>query len=630
MDEVSSEMKECTSTLNCVVWEVESAAEVEVVLDKLVTMVEKLSDKEVRETKFIDCVSKRSPIEDERVAVVLRELRVFLRNESFAKRMCDTGHASHFFASAAKKGTSLWPICFNKVLQSDPTFPSVSDMDIVCATLVRWGTYTHEAAADSSFSALRTMGPDARSSVAEMDGLAALITRRLDDSFDFTSYIFDLLDDPKKIQVVELAFARRANLADTLFKRLSVEGKESVFGKLDSSKKAIAVAKMFESEYRHTDVIFDGLSGPEKIQVYLKLTEKEKLPNWNHFNAGKHRLWELAGNEQIWSREFPGRVGTAYKLYEANVLIPIHAAFQNNPKQPHMETLVGAAFCCGLHGPADLVLKGLAPHAKCQYDRLFKKWDSSGDSVPKRLVQERRREMNRAEKAWQMLLRPEERIKKQFEKALSALSLAASPSAEPVPLLLGTTTPALPAPTQLPTAPAALAPAPARLVPAPATFDAHPSVPPLNAYLHRRVLPRTDCVKCAVARGPDASVRELFAMEGGIGRVRNPSLKRACPMASHAISASADGVPLVEEYELTYGIKVTNKKQKFQGFMQTAFGVQPLGKAPHHKVTLYNPPHVKAHLSTEDGVVKIDLASFGYTTTSEQGSKDNYMGFLVV
>eukprot|EP00966_Prymnesium_polylepis_P300198 6937421-Prymnesium_polylepis.1 len=119
-------------------------------------------------------------------------------------------------------------------------------------------------------------------------------------------------------------------------------------------------------------------------------------------------------------------------------------------------------------------------------------------------------------------------------------------------------------------------------------------------------------------------------MEGGNGRARNPSLKRACPMASHAISASADGVQLVEDYEREYGIKVTNKKQKFQWFMQTTFGVQPLGKAPHYKVTLYNPPHVKAHLSIEDETVKLDLASFGYEATSEQGSKGSYMGFSVV
>eukprot|EP00966_Prymnesium_polylepis_P075245 1745605-Prymnesium_polylepis.1 len=64
--------------------------------------------------------------------------------------------------------------------------------------------------------------------------------------------------------------------------------------------------------------------------------------------------------------------------------------------------------------------------------------------------------------------------------------------------------------------------------------------------------------------------------------------------------------------------------------MKTTFGVGPLGKAPHYKVTLYNPPHVKAHLSVEDGSVKLDLASFGYTATSEQGNKDNYMGFSVV
>eukprot|EP00966_Prymnesium_polylepis_P179189 4148487-Prymnesium_polylepis.1 len=71
--------------------------------------------------------------------------------------------------------------------------------------------------------------------------------------------------------------------------------------------------------------------------------------------------------------------------------------------------------------------------------------------------------MNRAEKAWQMLLRPEERIKKQFEKALRALSPVAIPPVETVPGLLGTTAPVLPAPTAL------ALPAPAQLaLPAPA------------------------------------------------------------------------------------------------------------------------------------------------------------------
>ena len=72
-----------------------------------------------------------------------------------------------------------------------------------------------------------------------------------------------------------------------------------------------------------------------------------------------------------------------------------------------------------------------------------------------------------------------------------------------------------------------------------------PAPPPLDDYLRNHVRPRTDCVKCDVARGPDATVRSLFASEGGMGRTRNISLKRACPLAAHAISATGDGVPLL-------------------------------------------------------------------------------------
>eukprot|EP00966_Prymnesium_polylepis_P088381 2045348-Prymnesium_polylepis.1 len=118
----------------------------------------------------------------------------------------------------------------------------------------------------------------------------------------------------------------------------------------------------------------------------------------------------------------------------------------------------------------------------------------------------------------------------------------------------------------------------------------------VDDYLRSHILPRTDCAKCVVARGPDATVRSLFASEGGKGRSRNVSAKRACPLATHAISASGDGVPLLEKYESDYGVKLTNKKQKVNDFMQNTYGVERLGQAPSYKVTLYTPPHVASTL----------------------------------
>eukprot|EP00966_Prymnesium_polylepis_P068864 1599498-Prymnesium_polylepis.1 len=73
-----------------------------------------------------------------------------------------------------------------------------------------------------------------------------------------------------------------------------------------------------------------------------------------------------------------------------------------------------------------------------------------------------------------------------------------------------------------------------------------PAPPSVEDYLRSHIRPRADCAKCVVARGPDATVRSLFASEGGKGRLRNISAKRACPLAAHAISAPLDGVPLLE------------------------------------------------------------------------------------
>eukprot|EP00966_Prymnesium_polylepis_P019399 447247-Prymnesium_polylepis.2 len=64
--------------------------------------------------------------------------------------------------------------------------------------------------------------------------------------------------------------------------------------------------------------------------------------------------------------------------------------------------------------------------------------------------------------------------------------------------------------------------------------------------------------------------------------------------------------------------------------MQNTYGVERLGHAPSYKVTLYAPPRVDASLTLEGGDIKLSLAAFGYEATSEQGTKDNYMGFQVV
>jgi hypothetical protein len=91
------------------------------------------------------------------------------------------------------------------------------------------------------------------------------------------------------------------------------------------------------------------------------------------------------------------------------------------------------------------------------------------------------------------------------------------------------------------------------------------------------------------------------------------SAKRACPLADHAISASGDGVPLLERYERDYGEKITNKKQRFCLFMQESFQVGRLGQPPSFKVSLYR----------ESGASSLE-------PTSQNGTKDHFMGFETV
>ena len=142
------------------------------------------------------------------------------------------------------------------------------------------------------------------------------------------------------------------------------------------------------------------------------------------------------------------------------------------------------------------------------------------------------------------------------------------------------------------------------LVPAGASirYRYAPQIEPVDSYIAKRVRPVGGCDKCEVSRGPDATVREHFCTDGGMGRARDVSRKRACQLRAHAISSAIDGVALLEQYEAECGVKLTNKKQKFEAFMRNVYGVERLGKAPHHKVTLYSQPHrIGCHLGVAPG-----------------------------
>ena len=315
---------------------------------------------------------------------------------------------------------------------------------------------------------------------------------------------------------------------------------------------------------------------------------------------------------------------TAYMEYRKGVLLELETAFHHSPQQPHYPTLVEVAARCDEHGSPEEVLARLG-HRLQQHKLRVEKKAPMEASPSEQLDHDRL--VKRLTACVLTLTKPTTSPRgqlAQFKKLMPPSMLPFTPALAlmppgPTPMALSPPNTAMllspPPPPPPPAAPLALMP---------------PAPPPLNDYLSGRVLRRTDCAKCVVARGPDASVREGFATDGGKGRVRNVSLKRACPLAAHAISASGDGVPVIEQYERDYGVKLTNKKQKFQEFMRGTFGVDPLGKGPSFKVTLYHPPRVDASLALEGGAVKLNLASLGYTPTSEQGTKDNYMGFMIV
>jgi hypothetical protein len=378
------------------------------------------------------------------------------------------------------------------------------------------------------------------------------------------------------------------------------------------------------------------------LQVYLKLGEKEEDPSWIWAQFGDHRQntvrWARKSLDAIMSSdvenghlygappEVPIEIRAAYRLYKDKVGMKLAGAFRNDVKQPHMETLVEVATICGFKGTPNDVLTALAPHMTREKERVerYVNWLVK-EKIGNDAVHTESLLAKKLEKASNMLLRSEERIKKQFEKAMPKSML-------PTPVAVAA--PAAPAPALMPPPSATMAITASPPVAAPPTAPLlalmPPTPPSVDDYLRDHIRPRADCAKCVVARGPDATVRSLFASEGGKGRSRNISAKRACPLAAHAISAPLDGVPLLEKYESDYGVKLTNKRQKFNDFMQNAYGVERLGQAPTYKVTLYTPPHVDASLTLQGGDIKLSLSAFGYEATSEQGTKENYMGFQIV
>jgi len=350
-------------------------------------------------------------------------------------------------------------------------------------------------------------------------------------------------------------------------------------------------------------------------QVYVQLTAKEEKGQWTHFGLIRNVKLDLLMDGSY--GRIPGSVTQAYNLYKSKVGFKLGGAFHNDVKQPDMESLVEAATCLGLKGEPNDVLKALAPHLQREKTRLNAYWDGDGRTQDKAELHRRELTLDRYTKAYGMLLRPEERIKKQFKKAM----LKHAPWMLPPP----PAQPPAPPPAPPPSMPALMPPGSAVVPFVPPPTD---PPPPLNTYLSCRVLPRNDCAKCRDARGGDASVREGFTTDAGRGRKRKISDIRACPLSAHAINA-ADGVELLEQYERDYGVKLANKKQKFIDFMRDVYCVGRLGKHPSFAVSLYTPPRVDVGLSLDGGNVKLALTGHGYEVDSNARPKDNFAGFYI-
>ena len=362
------------------------------------------------------------------------------------------------------------------------------------------------------------------------------------------------------------------------------------------------------------------------LSVLFAADETQKVKAFLHY--AKHDDNSVVMfNSSIGSPEYPS-LQEAFEAYHRSVLVELEKAFHNSPEQPHYQTLVDVAALCGEQGNPKEILAHLGHHLQQFRRRIMQQHQKEYDARPY-LQQQRMRRLNRLEKCVNTLSKPTAGQLKQFTQLMPQSMLPPLPAPAlmppgPMPMALTLSDPMLLSHASLTSAVASASSTPLELMP--------PAPPPLNDYLCRRVLPRNDCAKCTVARGQDASVRENFASEGGRGRTRDISRKRACPIAAHAIALAGDGVPLIEEYERAYNEKVggrTTKRQKFQQFMRDQFGVEPLGDPKSYKVTLYTPPRIDASLALDGGSVKLSLTAFGYEPTSTQGTKDNYMGFQI-
>lgn len=294
------------------------------------------------------------------------------------------------------------------------------------------------------------------------------------------------------------------------------------------------------------DEVASALNDDAMLRVYLLMSE---MP-WD-FGGHSCLLGELINDRaHLLTKDTLSWLCSLYEVYRKNVEDPLKYAVSKS-KKIDAKALEAVVVKCGMFGDAQSVLKGLVPHLRSSASRAVYMHRQSGmrDGESERAHE---RLMHRLGGGIRALSDPNDTLRNRLTRASNQRS--GKHATQAVEDRRGKCDDNI----------------------------------PLYAYLKEHIVPRDGCERCEVARGADASVRHLFSKEGGYGKCRDVSIKRACTHLEHAITWQQDIEPLVEEFEVKKKQRVTYKRQKALDFMKNCYGVEPVGSAPHNVVTLYS------------------------------------------
>jgi hypothetical protein len=595
-------------------------AECAAVLDELVAKVAKVTQQEVYLLEKLARPHCCLPLR------LLKHLRYMMRDsKEFTERVCAIdGVAETLVRLADGQRLPHARSCFMHAVTHVPSFAAKLSDAGAHRPLLRAAVRDADIRdREVSFRCLALLAQDrsvcmsVAAKMAREDEFVQFMMTALDDDALFASSVFSCIEAPR-MDVFESLFAQgRSDTAAELFREMpydewrtlvvdwAASRVESWADALSVPRKGMALADDFLARVDRCDLWTHFFTLPDRVQVdsFVEVFDQgsasstardvfRKLSDINRARvfmrtAKRYEPWHVGVKERT------DGLNMAYDAYVNTVGIRLSDAFYRDG-YGHLlvdaDSLAKVAVVCELEGPG--ALQALEPHLERERARR----EATAKTADMSTAQEWKRTDARLKKAREMLCRPTASLKLRFAESMPST---------PLPVVTGT-----------------VVSMPVATVAAPLALD---------AYLRKRVVPRSGCAKCTVARGPDTSVRTEFANEGGNGRSKDVTKKRACPLADHAISIASDGVPLLEQYEREYRVRVggrTTKRQKFYDFMACAYGVEPLGPAPSHKVTLYSAPRVATSLEVlDERTVKLDLVAIGHRIV--ETSKDNYAGFRV-